>query len=229
MIQYKEKAKKQGEDVRAGLLSYPVLQAADILLYQVDLVPVGEDQRQHLELTRDIAERMNYLYGRGGRVLRVPEAFIGPVGARIMSLTDGTAEMSKSSKSEWSRINMLDDKDTIRQKMKRAKSDAINGLEFNNPDRPECHNLLTIYQLMTGMSSESVEREIQNLGWGAFKPILADAVIAHLEPIQKKYREVLSDKSTLDGVLAKGADKAKETAERTLQNCYDAMGFLRRR
>eukprot|EP00803_Ostreobium_quekettii_P005672 evm.model.scf_1147.1 EVM.evm.TU.scf_1147.1 scf_1147:1071-4587(+) len=237
MIQYKEKAKKQGEDVRGALLSYPVLQAADILLYQADLVPVGEDQRQHLELTRDIAERVNYLYGgrkwkkrggRGGSVFRVPDAFIQPAGARIMSLSDARNKMSKSATSDMSRINILDDADTIRQKIKRATTDAIDGLEFGNPERPECHNLLTIYQLMTGMSQESVETEVGSMRWGGFKPILADAVVAHLEPIQQKYRDVISDLPVLDDVLARGSARARETADRSLRNCYDAMGFLRR-
>ena len=162
MIQFKEKSKKAGaEEVGTGLLTYPVLMAADILLYQSDLVPVGEDQRQHLELARDVAERVNYLYGgkkakklgcRHTRLFKVPEAFIPPAGARVMSLQDGGAKMSKSAESDLSRINLLDAPDAIVKKVQRAKTDAYEGLEWDNPDRPEARNLLTIYQCVTGLS-----------------------------------------------------------------------------
>ncbi|MCO5560053.1 hypothetical protein L7F22_013659 [Adiantum nelumboides] len=164
MIQFKEKSKKAGdENVGSGLLTYPVLMASDILLYQCDLVPVGEDQRQHLELTRDIAERFNNLYGgrkwkklggRGGRIFKVPEALIPPAAARVMSLTDGTAKMSKSAPSDQSRINMLDNPDTISMKIKRCKTDSMIGMEFDNPDRPECSNVLSVYQVVTSKTKE---------------------------------------------------------------------------
>ncbi|CAI5487639.1 unnamed protein product [Closterium sp. Naga37s-1] len=163
MIQFKEKARKAGEDVGTGLLTYPLLMAADILLYQCDVVPVGEDQRQHLELTRDVAARINNLYGgrkwkkrggRGGRVFKVPEAMIPPAGARIMSLTDGTSKMSKSAPSDMSRINLLDPPEVIANKIKRCKTDSFTGMEFGNPERPECQNLLSIYQIVTGRTKE---------------------------------------------------------------------------
>ncbi|CAI5469877.1 unnamed protein product [Closterium sp. Yama58-4] len=235
MIQFKEKARKAGEDVGTGLLTYPLLMAADILLYQCDVVPVGEDQRQHLELTRDVAARINNLYGgrkwkkrggRGGRVFKVPEAMIPPAGARIMSLTDGTSKMSKSAPSDMSRINLLDPPQVIANKIKRCKTDSFTGMEFGNPERPECQNLLSIYQIVTGKTKEEVEQEVGALSWGQFKPLLADALVAHLEPIQKRYEEVTADPAYLDEVLAGGAARANEIADRTLRDTYDALGFM---
>jgi tryptophanyl-tRNA synthetase len=239
MIQFKEKARKQGEEVRAGLLTYPVLMAADILLYQADLVPVGEDQKQHLELTRDIAERVNGLYGgkpwkkrggRGGRVFKVPEPFIPPAGARIMSLQDGTSKMSKSAENDLSRINLTDDAAAIANKVKRCKTDSLGDLlEFGNEERPECNNLLTIYQLASGQTKEQVIQEVGRMRWGEFKPKLTEALIAHLSPIQTKYNHLMSDAAYIDSVLAAGADAANETAELTLEACKDAMGFVLRK
>lgn len=235
MIQFKEKARKAGEDVGTGLLTYPLLMASDILLYQCDVVPVGEDQRQHLELARDIAARVNNLYGgkkwkkrggRGGRIFKVPEAMIRPEGARIMSLTDGTAKMSKSAPSDMSRINLLDSKDIIANKIKRCKTDAFVGMEFGNPERPECTNLLSIYQLVSNKTKEEVAEEVREMTWGAFKPILTDALIAHLDPIQKRYAEVVADEGELNRILAQGSEKANEIAERTLRDTYDALGFF---
>mmetsp|Transcript_16402 Transcript_16402/g.45716 ORF Transcript_16402/g.45716 Transcript_16402/m.45716 type:complete len:424 (-) Transcript_16402:128-1399(-) len=235
MIQFKEKSRKAGEQVNAGLLTYPVLMAADILLYQADLVPVGEDQRQHLELTRDLAEKMNKAFGgkpwkkrggRGGKIFKVPDAFIPPAGARVMSLEDGTSKMSKSDESDFSRICLLDSPDLIMQKIKRAKTDPFESFQFNNPERPECNNLLQIYQLVSGMSQEAVLAEVSGKRWGDFKPMLADAVIAHLEPIQQRYLEVRAESGYLEDVLAKGAEEAERTANWTLDNCRDAMGFV---
>lgn len=237
MIQFKEKAKKQGEEanVGLGLLGYPVLMASDILLYDADLVPVGEDQRQHLELTRDIAGRINDIYGgkkwkkmggRGGRILKVPEPLIPPAGARVMSLVDGTSKMSKSAEAEGSRINLTDTPDVIARKIKRCKTDQFEGLEFGNPDRPEATNLLTIYQLMTGMTQEEVLAEVSAMRWGDFKPILTDACVAHLSPIQERYNECMADPAYLDSVLRSGADAANEQAERTLFKVKQAMGFM---
>ncbi|XP_042488909.1 tryptophan--tRNA ligase, chloroplastic/mitochondrial-like isoform X2 [Macadamia integrifolia] len=207
MIQFKEKSRKAGdEQVGVALLTYPVLMASDILLYQSDLVPVGEDQKQHLELTRELAERVNYMYGRkwkkmGGRssaIFKVPESLIPPAGARVMSLTDGLSKMSKSDPSDQSRINLLDPKDVIANKIKRCKTDSFPGLEFGNPERPECNNLLSIYQLISGRTKEV------------------------------RYEEIMSDSAYLDRVLAEGATKAAVVADATLNNVYQAMGFLRR-
>lgn len=235
MVQFKEKSQTRGaEEVSTGLLTYPVLMAADILLYQTDVVPVGNDQMQHLELARDIAERMNSKYGgnkwkklggRGGRIFKVPDAFIAPVGARVMSLTDGSSKMSKSAELDASRINLLDDPKLIQQKVKRAKTDTFDGLEFGNPDRPEATNLLGIYSLCTGISMDVIVQEVKDMRWGQFKSTLADAVVAHLEPIQQRYHEVIADNTYLDQVLAKGAEEANKTANLTLENCRQAMGF----
>ncbi|CAN1219113.1 Tryptophan--tRNA ligase, chloroplastic/mitochondrial [Linum perenne] len=225
------------ENVGVALLTYPVLMASDILLYQSDFVPVGEDQKQHLELTRELAERVNYLYGgrkwkklggRGGSIFKVPEPLIPPAGARVMSLTDGLSKMSKSAPSDQSRINLLDPKDVIANKIKRCKTDSYTGLEFDNPERPESNNLLSIYQLVSGKTKEEVSQECQDMNWGTFKTVLADALIEHLHPIQARYGEIVSDPTYLDRVLDDGATKASDIADGTLNNLYQAMGFLRR-
>ncbi|KAL9440280.1 hypothetical protein AB3S75_019024 [Citrus x aurantiifolia] len=238
MIQFKEKSLKAGgENVGVALLTYPVLMASDILLYQSDFVPVGEDQKQHLELTRELAERVNYLYGgrkwkklggQGGAIFKVPEPLIPPVGARVMSLTDGLSKMSKSAPSDQSRINLLDPKDVIANKIKRCKTDSSAGLEFDNLERPECNNLLSIYQVISGKTKGEVAEECQNMNWGTFKPLLTDALIEHLHPIQVRYEEIMSDSAYLDKVLADGVAKAADIADATLNNVYQAMGFLRR-
>ncbi|KAJ0986398.1 hypothetical protein J5N97_004754 [Dioscorea zingiberensis] len=238
MIQFKEKSRKAGdENVGVALLTYPVLMASDILLYQSDLVPVGDDQKQHLELTRELADRVNYLYGgrkwkkmggKGGVLFKVPEALIPPAGARVMSLTDGLSKMSKSAPSDQSRINILDPKDVIVNKIKRCKTDSFPGLEFDNPERPECNNLLSIYQVITGRTKEEVALECQDMNWGTFKGTLADALIDHLHPIQQRYQEITSDPAYLDGILSEGARKASDIADATLSNVYQAMGFLKR-
>lgn len=226
MIQFKEKAVKQGENVAAGLLDYPVLMAADILLYDADLVPVGEDQKQHLELTRDIAARVNYLFARNQPpILKLPEPLIAKAGARVMSLTDGTKKMSKSDPSELSRINLLDSPDEIRKKIKRCKTDSIRGLTFDDPDRPEANNLLSLYQVLTGKTKEAVAVECADMGWGQFKPLLTDAVIATLEPIQQRYNEIMADPSYLKDLLKKGQEQAASVANATLERVKLAFGF----
>ena len=227
MIQFKEKAVKQGENVGVGLLDYPVLMAADILLYNADVVPVGEDQKQHLELTRDIAARVNDKFGRKKQpVLKVPEPMIRTEGARVMSLTDGTKKMSKSDPSELSRIDLLDPPDAIKRKIKKCKTDPVKGLTFDDPERPECHNLLSLYQILGNKTKEEVAAECQDMGWGQFKPLLTDTTIAALEPIQNKYNELMSDRDYLDKVLRDGAAKASEVANQTLIRVKDALGFL---
>jgi tryptophanyl-tRNA synthetase len=229
MIQFKEKAIKQGENVNVGLLDYPVLMASDILLYQADLVPVGEDQKQHLELTRDIAVRVNDQFGtdRDTPILKLPEPSILKEGARVMSLTDGTSKMSKSDPSEMSRIHLLDDADAIARKIKRCKTDAVRELEFDNPDRPECHNLLSLYMILSGKTKEAVQAECADMrGWGDFKPLLTETVINSLQPIQTKYYEVVGEKGYLDGVLKEGREKAGAIAFETLKQVKSALGFL---
>lgn len=226
MIQFKEKAVKQGENVSAGLLSYPVLQAADILLYEPDKVPVGEDQKQHLELTRDIAARLNYQFGSEGHpILKLPEPMIRAEGARVMSLTDGTKKMSKSDPSDLSRINLLDPPETIQHKIKRCKTDPIRGLQFDDPERPECHNLLTLYLVLSGKTKAEVAAECQDMGWGQFKPLLTETMIAALAPIQKKYAEIMGEPGYLEQVLKQGKEKAEAIANSTLTKVKKALGY----
>lgn len=226
MIQFKEKAVKQGENVNVGLLDYPVLMAADILLYDADLVPVGEDQKQHIELTRDIVIRVNDQFGTGeNSVLKSPKPLIRKDGARVMSLSDGTKKMSKSDPSELSRISLLDPPEAIAKKIKRCKTDPIKGLEFDNPDRPECHNLLTLYQLLSGQSREAVAAECAEMGWGQFKPLLTETAIAALAPIQAKYGEIMGDRTALETILREGRQKAEASAEAVLARVKTALGF----
>ncbi len=235
MIQFKEKAVKQGSDVSAGLLDYPVLMAADILLYDADRVPVGEDQKQHLELARDIAQqRINARFGPrasdGERlpILKVPEPLILKEGARVMSLTDGRSKMSKSDPNEGSRITLLDPPELISRKIKRAKTDPQMGLEFGNPERPEADNLLALYALLAGRSREAAAAECAAMGWGTFKPLLAEAAVAALAPLQARYSELRSDPQYLAEVLRQGRERASDVADATLTRVRQALGFLAR-
>ncbi|MEH2437791.1 MAG: tryptophan--tRNA ligase [Nostoc sp.] len=226
MIQFKEKAVKQGENVSAGLLDYPVLMASDILLYQADKVPVGEDQKQHLELTRDIAARLNHQFGKPEQpVLKLPDPLIRKEGARIMSLADGTRKMSKSDPSELSRISLLDSPEQIQYKIKRCKTDPIRGLTFDDPARPECNNLLMLYTLLSGKTKEDVTVECQDMGWGQFKPLLTDTIIESLKPIQEKYQSITADKGYLESVLRDGGEKARAIANQTLSQVKTALGY----
>jgi len=233
MIQFKEKALRQGADVSTGLLDYPVLMAADILLYDADRVPVGEDQKQHLELARDIAQqRINARFG--GRdaagepvaVLKVPEPLILREGARVMSLADGRSKMSKSDPNEGSRITLLDPPELIARKIKRAKTDPVIGLEFGNPERPEADNLLGLYALLRGLSRQKAAEECAAMGWGQFKPLLAEAVIEALRPIQERYATWRADPAALEALLGQGRQRAEAVAGQTLARVRDALGFL---
>ena len=231
MIQFKEKAVKQGAEVSAGLLDYPVLMAADILLYDADLVPVGEDQKQHLELARDIAQqRINARYGsrdgEGETILRVPEPLILRDGARVMSLSDGRSKMSKSDPHEGSRITLLDPPELITRKIKRAKTDPVIGLEFANPERPEADNLLSLYALLSGKGREAAALECAAMGWGTFKPLLAEAVVEALRPVQQRYAELRRDPGAVPAALAAGREQAAAVAAETLARVRSALGFL---
>mmetsp|Transcript_6273 Transcript_6273/g.7019 ORF Transcript_6273/g.7019 Transcript_6273/m.7019 type:complete len:443 (-) Transcript_6273:80-1408(-) len=246
MIQYKDKSQKAGsESVGVGLFTYPVLMAADILLYQADRVPVGEDQRQHLELARDIVRRFTDMYNKGGAFKKrckkagipsypsftEPEAMIVKEGgARVMSLSDGKNKMSKSDANDYSRINVLDPPKVIRDKIKKCKTDAFKGLEWDNPERPEATNLLTLYSAVQPeqRSKEDILAEVGDMTWGEFKPVLAEAIVAHLEPIQTRYKEIREDETYLKGVLKDGADSANEIASKTLNSAKVAMGFVSR-
>ncbi|MFB2919970.1 MULTISPECIES: tryptophan--tRNA ligase [Aerosakkonema] len=225
MIQFKEKAVKQGENVNTGLLDYPVLMAADILLYQADKVPVGEDQKQHLELTRDIANRFNHQFGNGKKILKLPEMLTRPEGARVMSLTDGSRKMSKSDPSDQSRINLLDTPEEIQYKIKRCKTDSVRGLSFDDPERPEARNLLTLYLILSGKTKEEVAAECADMGWGQFKPLLTETTINALKPIQEKYYGVMNEKGYLESVLREGREKAEAIANDTLAQVKAALGF----
>ena len=235
MIQFKEKAVKQGDQVSVGLLDYPVLMAADILLYDADLVPVGEDQKQHLELARDIAQqRINARFaprdaaGEPIPVLKVPEPLILKEGARVMSLTDGTAKMSKSDPNEGSRISLLDPPELITKKIKRAKTDPTMGLEFGNPERPEADNLLGLYALLAGKTRDQAAQECTAMGWGQFKPLLAEAAVEALRPVQQRYEQWRQDSDAVAAVLREGEAKAAAVANETLDRVRQALGFLPR-
>jgi tryptophanyl-tRNA synthetase len=220
MTQFKDKAKKQ-ENVLVGLFDYPVLMAADILLYQTDLVPVGEDQKQHLELTRDIAIRFNRDYGE---TFRVPEPFIPKVGARIMSLADPTKKMSKSDEeSEAGCIMLLDDADSVRRKFKRAVTDSGTEIRFD-PNRPAINNLLTIYHLLTQKSTEEIEQHFNGKGYASLKGDLADLTIEFLKPFQERVQAI--DDGKLNAILERGAARAQGIARTTLSEAKAKMGLV---
>ena len=226
MIQFKEKAVKQGQDVGTGLLTYPVLMAADILLYEPDKVPVGEDQKQHLELTRDLVDRFNHKFATPEQpILKRPAPLIRAEGARVMSLTDGTRKMSKSDPSELSRINLLDSPEVIQNKIKRCKTDPIRGLVFDDLERPECSNLLTLYMILSNQTKAAVAAECKDMGWGQFKPLLTETLIGALQPIQEKYKTIMDDQTYLESVLRDGREKASAIANQTLTKAKKAMGY----
>jgi tryptophanyl-tRNA synthetase len=222
MTQFKSKAGENVESVSAGLYCYPTLMACDILLYQTNLVPVGDDQRQHIEFTRDLAQRFNSLYGQ--QVFTIPESQIREVGARIMALDDPTNKMSKSDPNDNSRINLLDDPKTIKKKIARATTDSLRLVTFD-PQRPGITNLLTIYQLLTGKSELEIEAEFAGKGYGDFKAALTEQLIATLEPIQERYRALMNDLPTLEAILKQGADEVRPMAEATLQHVKNVVGL----
>src|SRR5438093_835659 len=221
MTQFKDKARKQQENIGVGYFDYPVLMAADILLYQTDLVPVGEDQKQHLELTRDLAIRFNRDYAE---TFRVPEPFIPKVGARIMSLADPTKKMSKSDEeSEAGCVMLLDDADAVRRKFKRAVTDSGMEIRFD-PQRPAINNLLTIYHLLTGKSAEEIEQHFGGQGYAKLKSELAEITIEFLKPFQQRVRDIDDDK--LNSILKSGAARARQIASKTLTNARQNMGLI---
>src|SRR2546421_549159 len=219
MTQYKDKVRKHEENVSVGVFDYPVLMAADILLYQTDLVPVGEDQKQHLELTRDLAIRFNRDYGQ---TFVVPDPFIPKVGARIMSLADPTKKMSKSDEeSEAGCIMLLDDDDAVRRKFKRAVTDSGTEIKFDE-SRPAINNLLTIYHLLTDKTQAEIEEHFNGVGYAALKQELADVTIEFLKPFQERVRSIDDDK--LDQILEQGAERARAIARPTLERAKANMG-----
>lgn len=220
MTQYKEKGKGQ-ETVSVGLFTYPALMAADILLYQTTHVPVGEDQKQHLELTRDLAERFNHQYGP---TFTIPEPLIGKIGARIMSLDDPTKKMSKSSPSDWSRIILLDPPEKVRKKIMKAVTDTDNEIRFDEEKKPGISNLLSIYSLFSGRSISDLEKAYQGVQYGTFKKELAEVVIEKLKEIQDRYYGI--SREELMKHLRHGAEKAATVAEKTLKQVKEKMGFV---
>jgi len=227
MTQFKDKSQKGGVEVSSvGLFTYPILQAADILLYRPKSVPVGEDQRQHLELTRDLAMRFN---SRFGKTFEVPEAHILKETAKIFDLQDPTAKMSKSTQDPKGLINLMDEPAQITKKIKSAVTDTDGEIRFDREAKPGVSNLLGIFSAVTGKSMESIETEFAGKGYGDLKGAVADAVVALTEPMQARTKELLSDSAELDRLLALGADKASEIAEQTLADVYQKLGFIPRR
>ena len=219
MTQFKSKAGEHQEQASTGLYTYPVLMAADILLYQTDVVPVGDDQRQHVELTRDIAERFNYLFGP---TFRVPAPLIREVGARIMALDDPTKKMSKSEPNSY--IALIDPPDVIRKKLGRSTTDSERSIRFD-PTRSGVNNLLSIYELLTGQSRPAIEAHFEGKGYKELKGEVAEVLIAELEPIQRRYHELMSDQTELRAILDEGAARIRPIAQATLRDVQSKMGL----
>ena len=230
MTQWKDKAGKNREGASVALFTYPVLQAADVLLYQATHVPVGEDQKQHLELARDVAQKFNNDFAsEAAPVFTLPDPIIPPQAARIMSLRDGGSKMSKSDPSDMSRINLTDDADTLMNKIKKAKSDPeplpseVEGLE----GRAEAKNLVGIYSAMSGQSMAQILADFGGKGFGAFKPALGELLVEKLAPINARFNALRQDRAALDAILRKGGEKARVAAAPTLAAAYDALGLVR--
>ena len=225
MTQFKDKSAKHADNINAGLFTYPCLMAADILLYQPDFVPVGEDQKQHVEICRDIATRFNHIYGD---VFKVPEPYIPRQGARVMSLNQPDTKMSKSIPEGC--VFLLEKPEDILRKFKRAitDSDTERCVRFDRENKPGVANLMNIYAAVTGKSYEAIEAEFEGKGYGAFKPVVGEAVVEALRPIREETERLLADKAYLESVYRAGAERAARVAERTLRKVYKKVGFLPR-
>ena len=221
MTQFKDKSAKHADNINAGLFTYPVLMAADILLYQTDLVPIGADQKQHLEITRDIAQRFNTMYGEA---FRIPEAYIGKVGSRVMSLQEPTRKMSKS-ESEDTFIALLDKPEDIRRKIKRAVTDSDGEIRYDVENKPGVSNLLSIISALTATPVDTVVDELSGKGYGELKARVTDCIIETLTPIQAEYQRIISDKPTLQAILDRNALEAARRANRTLDKVKRKVGF----
>lgn len=222
MTQFKEKSSKHTENINSGLFTYPTLMAADILLFQTDLVPVGVDQKQHLELARDIAARFNNLYGD---TFKIPEPYISKVGAKIMSLQDPLKKMSKSDEDNNASISLIDDPDAIIRKFKRAVTDSDATIRFDQEAKPGISNLMTIYSAITGMSMEAIQNEFEGKGYGDFKMRVGEAVVEELRPLHKRFEELSKDKAYIDSIIKKNADTANYLATKTLRKVQKKVGF----
>ncbi len=221
MTQFKDKSAKHADNINAGLFTYPVLMAADILLFQADVVPVGIDQMQHLEITRDIAQRFNSIYGE---VFTVPEAYIGKVGAKIMSLQDPSKKMSKSDENPNASIYLMDDPDTIMRKCKRAVTDSEARILYRD-EQPGVKNLIDIYRACTGKSAEEVVKEFADRGYGEFKMAVGESVVSVLKPLQEEAARLEKDKAYIDGIIKNNAEKAEYYAMKTLRKVQRKVGF----
>ncbi|MBR2765001.1 MAG: tryptophan--tRNA ligase [Blautia sp.] len=221
MTQFKDKAAKHADNINAGLFTYPVLMAADILLYQAAVVPVGVDQMQHLELTRNIAERFNNIYGD---VFTVPEAYIGKVGAKIMSLQDPSKKMSKSDENPNGSIYLMDDPDTIMRKFKRAVTDSVGEIAYRD-EQPGIKNLIDIYSACTGCTPQETVRAFEGKGYGEFKPAVGEAVISVLRPLQEEFARLNKEKDYIDSVIRDNAEKARRVSGKTLRKVMRKIGY----
>ena len=224
MTQFKDKSAKHADNINAGLYTYPVLMAADILLYQADVVPVGKDQLQHLELTRDVAQRFNNIFGD---VFTIPEPYVGKVGAKIMSLQDPAKKMSKSDENPNASIYLMDDPDTIIRKCKRAVTDSEATIAYRD-EQPGVKNLIDIYSACTGSTPEEVVREFDGKGYGDFKMAVGEAVVSVLKPLQSRVAELEKDKAYIDGIIKNNAEKAQYFANKTLRKVQKKVGFPER-
>ena len=222
MTQFKDKSQQHADNINAGLFTYPCLMAADILLYQADIVPVGEDQKQHLEITRDIAERFNGVYGN---VFTVPEPYIVKSGARVMSLADPTKKMSKSDPNPRATVFLTDAPNVIMKKFKSAVTDSEMSVRYAQ-GKDGINNLMTIYSAVTGKSFDAIESEFAGRGYGDFKTAVGEAVVAELEPVQKKYNELMQDKAYLEEKWTQGAEIAQRLSQRTVDKAMKKIGFL---
>ena len=227
MTQFKDKSAKNADNINGGLFTYPSLMAADILLYQPDYVPVGEDQKQHVELCHTIARRFNGIYGD---VFKLPEPYVPKVGARIMSLTNPTAKMSKSENEDTGRVLLMDTPETIMRQFKRAitDSDTENCVHYDKEKKPGVSNLMTIYSACTGKSYDEIEREFAGCGYGKFKPAVGETVVETLRPIREEAQRIMKDKAYLESVYKDGAQRASFVAEKTMRKVYKKVGFVGR-
>ena len=227
MTQFKDKSAKNADNINGGLFTYPSLMAADILLYQPDYVPVGEDQKQHVELTRDVAQRFNNLYGE---TFRIPEPYIPKIGARVMDLLDPRSKMSKSDEIGNGRVCLMDAPEDIARKFKRAvtDSDTERCVRYDPENKPGVANLMSIYAAVTGRSFEEIERDFEGKGYGVFKPAVGEAVIETLRPIREEAQKIMKDKSYLSDLCRDGAERASYIAEKTLRRVYKKVGLVAR-
>lgn len=223
MTQFKDKCAKHADNINSGLYTYPVLMAADILIYNADLVPVGQDQKQHLEIARDIADRFNSIYGE---TFKLPDPYIGKVGAKIMGLQNPTAKMSKSATDPMDKILLTDTPEDIRKKFKKAVTDSENCVRFDREAKPGVSNLMAIYGIIKNKTMDEVEKEFEGQGYGVFKTAVAEAVVERLEPLQKRYNELLENPEELMEICRKGAKKAEEKANALVKDVYRKIGLV---